>query len=91
MQHDIKLKQIFADAVLDGDKTFEVRVNDRNYQRGDTVRFTVIDEEGKKVFGHLLNGKVYKITYVLSGWGIGHGYVVFSIKPVEEDGECIDR
>lgn len=82
MLHELKIEQQFADAVLEGRKTFEVRKNDRGYNDGDTVRFTVI-EDGNRVF-HLLNGKVYRIGYVLSGWGIEEGLVVFSIAPVRE-------
>lgn len=31
MTHDLKIQKQFADAVLDGRKTFEVRSNDRGY------------------------------------------------------------
>lgn len=43
--HNIKLNHNYADAVMNGDKTFEIRYNDRGYQRGDRVIFT--DEEDK--------------------------------------------
>ena len=36
MEHYIKIRQSFADAVYSGEKTFEVRKNDRGYQKGDT-------------------------------------------------------
>lgn len=87
MTHTIKIKESFADAVLRGDKTFEVRNNDRGYQCGDFVRFTVLyDSDGCEMVSHPLHEIVYKITYVLSGWGIEDGYCVFGIKPVA-DGE----
>ena len=83
--HIIKIREDFADAVLYGEKTFEVRENDRGYQKGDIVQFSVTDRGGFfHEYGHTLNGKRYRITYVLNGWGIKDGYVVFSIKPEEE-------
>lgn len=81
MVHHIKLQKEFADAVLSGDKNFEVRYNDRGYQRGDFVKFTVMN--GTIKANHLLNEHAFEITYVLSGWGIKEDYVVFGIKEVK--------
>ena len=39
--HKIKIDEEFADAVLCGDKNFEIRKNDRGYQKGDHVIFDV--------------------------------------------------
>lgn len=86
MTHNIKILRSFADAVLSGDKNFEVRENDRGYQKGDIVNFTVIDK-GICMNSHKLNTEFFEITYVLSGWGIKDGYVVFGIKRIEEEGE----
>ena len=87
MLHKIKIRESFADAVYQGDKTFEVRKNDRGYQKGDFVQFTVLyDSDGLEMISHPLMGKTYEITYVLSGWGIEDGYCVFGIKS-DEDGE----
>lgn len=83
MIHQLKIQEAFAEAILRGEKTFEVRVNDRGFQKGDHVIFNVIDQAGNSV-EHPLIGKEYKITYVLSGWGIQNGYVVFGIQ------ECCD-
>lgn len=86
MIHNIKILRSFADAVLSGDKNFEVRENDRGYQKGDTVNFTVVDRNGICMSLHKLNAEFFEITYVLSGWGIKDGYVVFGIKRIEEEG-----
>lgn len=83
MTHHIKIRESFANAVLRGDKTFEVRKNDRGYQNGDLVKFTVLyDSDGLEMISHPLHEKTYVITYVLAGWGIEDGYVVFGIKDV---------
>lgn len=84
MTHNLKLSDKFADAILNGEKTFEVRYNDRGYNRGNRIVFTVINDVTIPI-DHPLNTKVYEITYVLSGWGIREGFAVFGIKPVEEE------
>lgn len=78
-QHKLKLLENFADDVLMGYKTFEIRENDRGYQKGDTVKFQCIGKNGFPL-QHLINEKTYEITYILNGWGIKNGYVVFGIK-----------
>ena len=83
-QHNLKLLENFADDILIGYKTFEVRENDRGFQKGDTVKVTCIDKGGNRL-QHLINDKIYEITYVLNGWGIKNGYVVFGIKERESE------
>lgn len=34
---------------------------------------------------HPITDKVYEITYVLNGWGLKNGYVVFGIREVKND------
>lgn len=41
--HHIKLNIEFCNDVLNGDKCFEIRENDRGYQRGDLVKFEPYD------------------------------------------------
>lgn len=77
--HKIKLKREFADDVLCGNKCFEVRENDRGYQKGDLIQFKVVDSMTIPQY-HELNEVIFEITYVLSGWGIKDGYVVFGIR-----------
>lgn len=81
--HRIKLREEFADAVLSGDKCFEVRENDRGYQKGDLVQFRLVRSDGLYNNTHELNGVQFEITYVLSGWGIKDNYVVFGIRRID--------
>jgi len=83
-EHHIKIQQEFADAIISGEKTFEIRMNDRGYQKGDLIRFQVMDGYFSNTF-HPLNDKVYEITYVLSGWGLCEGYVGLAIKEKRYD------
>lgn len=79
MRHDLKINECFADAIADGRKRFEVRENDRGFQAGDTVVFQVVDGMRLPV-RHPINGLEWRVTYVLSGWGIATGHVVFGFK-----------
>lgn len=83
MTHEIKITEVFADAVISGRKTFEIRKNDRGYNVGDLIHFHVVDDYGLSV-RHDLNFFLYQISYVLSGWGLQPDYVVFGIQRVEE-------
>ena len=83
---DVNLKILpkYADEVLRGEKTFEVRLNDRDFKPGDIFKFTVVDKDGKWV-PHRLNDKKYRIGYVLKDFdGFAPGYVAFSMFPVKE-------
>lgn len=82
--HKIKIDEEFADAVLCGDKNFEIRKNDRGYQKGDHVIFDVVDVSifGTTHLDHPLNDLEFEITYVLNGWHVEQDYVVFGIKRI---------
>ena len=89
--HYIKLLQDFADAIVTGEKTFEIRRNDRGYQRGDRVVFQAVERaaDGEKYpIQHEINNRMYEITYVLNGFGLVNGFVAFGIR---EAGEIVDE
>ncbi len=93
--HDLKLSIEFCDAVLSGEKAFEVRKNDRGFQKGDLIRFIPTDgtsyrsSDGtiREHAKHEISGHTYKITYILNGWGIKNGYVVLGIKEIKNKSE----
>lgn len=43
MTHELKIQKQWADAKLAGEKPFEIRRNDRGFQKGDVVRYKVVD------------------------------------------------
>lgn len=47
--HRLKIQEQYADAVLNGTKTFEIRKNDRGYKVGDEIVFDVVTNEGYAV------------------------------------------
>lgn len=78
--HELKLLWSFENDILDGLKTFEIRENERGFQKGDLVKFKVADTRANPSINHPIEKKTYEITYVLNGWGIKNGFVVFGIK-----------
>lgn len=81
MIHELKIQEAFYEAVLSGDKTFEIRKNDRGFQKGDTLILIKVDELGIKSLSDIIKCKV---SYVLSGWGIQEGHVVLGLTNVRE-------
>lgn len=84
MTHKIKIKYKYYKAVLNGDKTFEVRKNDRDYKVGDIIQFVPVADDSDMIITH--NPNEYKITYVFHGgeYGLEEGYCVFGITPTIE-------
>ena len=78
--HKLKTWIPYFDAVVSGAKPFEVRRDDRGFQRGDRVQLVEVSEPAR---GMIPTGReaVYEITYVLTGgqFGIEPGYVVLGL------------
>ena len=84
--HELKIQEDFASAVYVGDKTFELRYNDRGYQKGDLIKFTAVGKMSLKTY-HPINDLLYEITYVINGWGLKEEYVALAIREVEKESE----
>lgn len=83
--HNLELNMDFCDDVLIGKKTFEIRYNDRGYQTGDLIKFKAVDNSGNYIC-HEISDCTYRITYILSGWGLKDGYVALGIEEVLKGG-----
>jgi len=87
MIHEIKILSSFVKPILTHEKTFEIRENDRGYQKGDRVQFKVVHDDWSNRNTSCvreLESRIYEITYVINGWGLKNGYVVFGIKENQE-------
>jgi hypothetical protein len=76
--HILKTWPEYFHRVVIGQKPFEVRKTDRDFQVNDIVILKEYDPERKEYLG----GEIHmKITYVLSGgqFGIEPGYCVFGV------------
>ena len=78
MTHALKLNEEFFGDVLTGNKTFEVRKNDRDYKVGDWLQLQSYCPDRGYTGGEALR----KITYILNGgeWGIEKGFVVIGMQ-----------
>lgn len=86
--HRLKVFIKYADAIMDGTKTFEIRKNDRGYEVGDKIVFDVVTNDGYFVgaaAGHPLNGAIYRIDYILDDFeGLAQKYVALAISKEDE-------
>lgn len=84
MTHELKVQPPYFDALLSGDKTFELRRNDRGFQRGDRLRLLEWDPN----FGFSDAGRytgrrlLVEVTYVLSGPWLQPDHVAMAIRRV---------
>ena len=75
--HELKIYPQYFDAILDGNKKFEIRKNDRNFKKGDNILLREWDNikySGRTIFA--------KITYILDDRfvGLAEGYVALGIE-----------
>lgn len=86
--HTLKVFIKYADAIMSGTKTFEIRKNDRNFKVGDKIVFDVVSNEGISIGAaarHPLNGQTYRIDYILDDFeGLAQKYVAFAISKENE-------
>lgn len=73
--HVLKIEDAYYEAKVAGDKLFEIRHNDRGFQKGDTVSYT------KPPTGHFDRKGKWEITYV-TGYQQRDDFVVFGEKRI---------
>ena len=77
MHHKLKIDPEFLEAKIKGDKLFEIRCNDRGYQKGDTAEYCRFNLRGVPEYYR------YEITYVI-GYNQQPNWVVFGERPIKE-------
>ncbi len=79
MIHELKIRNEYFEEVFMGRKTFEIRKNDRDFKKGDTL----ILKEWDNFRGTFTGRKLARtVTYVFEGgsFGLEKGFVVMSIQ-----------
>lgn len=85
--HHIKLGATFFEEVASGEKTFELRKNDRDYKKGDILEMMEF-KDGKNT------GRTVRVlvTYILEEFaGLEDGYCTMATSLMNENGEPFDR
>lgn len=79
--HKLKTWPEYFSAIAQGQKSFELRFNDRNFQLGDILELKEWHPSQKKYTGRTM---LKRVTYILEGFkGIESDYVIMSIKDFE--------
>ena len=83
--HKLKILAPFADKITSGEKTFEVRRNDRAFESGDLLEFEAINEKTLEPEHHPINCQRYRVGYILRfedfPAGLAEGFAVLAITP----------
>lgn len=82
VEHKLKCWPQFFDAIERGDKPFEVRRDDRGFQKGDIVILLRTYESDLDKADEFYSPLRRRITYILTGgqFGIEPGYVVLGLE-----------
>lgn len=86
--HTLKTLPQYFEAIERGEKTFEVRRNDRGFQKGDLVVLKKLDSSGR--FYDSFNRELtFRIGWLLQGgqFGIEPGFCVFSLDAQPKDSD----
>ena len=79
MTHEIKIDRQYYTRVLSREKLFDIRYDDRGYQKGDEVILNEIYSDTK----HETGRKLYAIIGFVCSYQQKEGFVVFSLLNIE--------
>ena len=78
MVHELKILPEYFWAVNSGEKNFEIRKNDRNYQKHDIL---ILKEwDGKEYTGREVERSVGYVYHGDGSFGLAEGYCVLALK-----------
>lgn len=82
MLHELKTWKKYFQLLASGDKTFELRKNDRGFKAGHELLLKEYDKDTKEYTGNTLH---CKITYVLQGaeaenFGLKEGFCILGLE-----------
>ena len=78
MIHELKILPEYFDEVRRGNKTFELRKDDRNYKVGDTLRLLEFDYG--TYTGRECNRTILYILRDVEQYGLKEGFVILAMK-----------
>lgn len=79
--HELKIKPMYYEAVVNGEKRFEIRKDDRNFKVGDLIRLQEFEND------YTGRESLYEIIFKIDGgdYGLEIGYCILSIKPYRSE------
>lgn len=82
MIHELKTWIKYFQLMANGEKSFELRKNDRDFKAGDELLLREYDKDTKKYTGNILHRK---ITFVLQGkeaeaFGLKEGFCIMGLE-----------
>jgi hypothetical protein len=85
MIHELKTWSAYFQEMVDGNKPFELRKDDRGFQEGHKLLLREIDKTSKSYTGREL---IFKIKYILKGeeaelFGLKKGYCILGLAPAK--------
>lgn len=82
--HTLKVDPEFWAAIASGDKPFEVRRDDRHFQRSDVLELYIFDPKLPVNWQLEMPSMWFRVTYVLRGgqFGVEQGHVVMGMIPI---------
>ena len=79
--HHLRTWPRYFQAILDGRKNFEIRVNDRGFAEGDSLCLEEWSPETQRYSGRIAE---FTIGFVVeSEWGLEQGICAFALLPCE--------
>ena len=84
--HELDISEDYADAIIRGTLTTELRMDNRRYAIGDIIKYVYVSN-GRPVLDNPILNKRYKITYLFRSWGLKDNWVAFSIKEITDEEE----
>lgn len=82
MIHYLKIERNYLERLVSGEKKAEIRINDRDYQLGDILKFLNPADVG---VGHEDFYLYFRITHIHSGLGLERYYVALSVERCKEE------
>jgi hypothetical protein len=88
--HDLKSWPAYFEAVRRGDKTFEIRPDDRRFEVGDLLRLREWDPMTQRYSGEAEDRVVSYVARDAEDFGLMPGFCLMSMRPVEAAVEEIE-
>lgn len=80
MEHNLKIKTEYANKIFSDDKRWEIRLNDRDYKKGD---YLLLSNEHEKPV--VIIKLTCVITDIFEGIGLLPNYVILTFTVIESD------